>query len=123
MRNFLIRLVINMIALYITASLLPGISISGEFGPLLLVALIFGIVNAIIKPILILLTCPAVIVTLGIFILVINGLLLQITSSLSNGALVIEDFGWAFVGGIVMGIVGVLVELGLSALGLSEKKH
>ena len=123
MRNFLIRLIINAIALSITASLLPGISVNGGLGTLLLVALIFGIVNAIIKPILILLTCPAVILTLGIFILVINGLLLQITSSLSNGALMVEDFGWAFVGGIVMGIVGVVVELGLSALGLSEEKH
>jgi putative membrane protein len=61
-------------------------------------------------------------VTLGIFLLVINGLLLQITSSLSNGALVIDHFGWAILGGIVMGVVGVVVELGLSALGLSEKK-
>jgi putative membrane protein len=122
MRNFFIRLIINALALYITASLLPGISLSGEIGALLLVALIFGIVNAILKPILILLTCPAVIVTLGIFILVINGLLLQITSSLSNGALVVEDFGWAFLGGIAMGVVGVVVELGLSALGLSEDK-
>lgn len=122
MRNFLIRLIINMIALYITASLLPGITVSSEFGALLLVALIFGIANAVIKPILIILTCPAVILTLGIFILVINGVLLQLTSSLSNGALVVEDFGWAFLGGIVMGITGVIVELGLSALGLSEDK-
>lgn len=123
MRNFLIRLIINAIALSITASLLPGIAVNGGLGTLLIAALIFGIVNAIIKPILILLTCPAVILTLGIFILVINGLMLQLTSSLSNGALVVEDFGWAFVGGIVMGIVGVVVELGLSALGLSEEKH
>lgn len=122
MRNFLIRLIVNMIALSITASLLPGISVNGGFGTLALVALIFGLVNAVVKPLLILLTCPMVILTLGIFIFVINGLLLQLTSSLSGGALVVESFGWAFVGGIVMGIVGMLVEMGLSALGLSEEK-
>lgn len=122
-RNFIIRLIINAIALAITASILPGITIAGGTGTLLLVAFVFGVVNAVVKPIIAILTCPAVILTLGLFILVINGLMLLLTSSLvgvENFA--VDGFGTAFIGGIVMGIVAIIVEAVLDALGLDESK-
>jgi len=122
MRNFLIRLIINMIALSITASLLPGIQINGGIGTLVLIALVFGIINAIVKPILIFLTCPAVIITLGLFILVINGLLLLLTSSILGNSFVVDGFGTAFVGGIVMGISAIVIESILGSLGLEKNK-
>lgn len=111
MRNFLLRVLINAVAIAVTASLLPGIQIvNNDIGTLLLIGFVFGIVNAIVKPILTFLTCPFVILTLGLFLLVINGLMLMLTASLSGGRLIVDGFGWAVVGGIIMGIVGIVLE-------------
>ena len=121
-RNFIIRLVINMIALSITASLLPGIAINGGAGTLLLVALVFGIVNSIVKPILLVLTCPFVLLTLGLFIFVVNGLMLLLTSALLGNSFVVNGFGTAIIGGIVMGIAAMIVEWILRQGGLDEER-
>ncbi len=111
MRNFVIRVFINAVAIAIAASLLPGITVTdNDIGTLLIIGLVFGIVNALIKPILILLTCPAVIVTLGLFLLVINGLMLLLTASLIPDRLQIEGLGSAILGGIIMGLVGIVIE-------------
>jgi putative membrane protein len=123
MRGFLVRLLINMVAISLTAELLPGIVVNGGFGTLLLVALVFGIVNAIVKPILILLTCPAVILSLGLFILVINGLMLMLTSSLLGDRFFVDGFGTAFIGGIVMGILALIIEAALRALGFEDEEE
>ncbi len=113
---------INAVALYLTASILPGIHVSSEVGTLLLVALIFGVINSLIKPIIKLLTCPLTILTLGLFIFVINGLMLLLTSALINDPtkFYVDGFGWAFVGGIVMGVIAVVVEFVLDRVGLNE---
>jgi putative membrane protein len=121
MRNFLIRVVINALALAATAYILPGIAVSSDVGAVLLVALIFGVINAIIKPIVVILTLPATILTLGLFIFVINGLMLLLTSSLSGGRLVVAGLGTAILGGIVMGIAAMLIEAVLKAIGLAEE--
>jgi putative membrane protein len=111
MRNFLIRVVINAIAIAIAASLLPGINVAdNDLGTLLIIGLVFGIVNALVKPILVILTCPAVIVTLGLFLLVINGLMLLLTASLIPDRLQVDGLGSAILGGIVMGLVGIVLE-------------
>jgi putative membrane protein len=121
MRNFLIRLVINAIAIAIAASLLPGIDVvDNDLGTYLLIALVFGILNALVKPILVILTCPAIILTLGLFLLVINGLLLRITADLSGGRLIVEGWGSAILGGIIMGLVGMVLE---SVLKLDDNKQ
>lgn len=122
MRNFLIRLIINAIALYLTASLLPGIQLGDDIGTVVIVALVFGIVNAIIKPILLLLTCPFVLLTLGLFILVVNALLLQLTGWLVGDRFTVDGFGTALLGGIVMGLIGLLVEALMGALGIREEE-
>lgn len=120
-RNFIIRLVINAVALYITASILPGIHIvNNEVGTLLVIALVFGIVNAFVKPIVKLLTCPLVILTLGLFIFVINALMLMLTAALLPDRLTVENFGWALLGGIVMGIAAIIVEWVLKSVGFDE---
>ncbi len=111
MRNFLIRVIINAVAIAITASLLPGINVANnDIGTLLIIGLVFGIVNALVKPILILLTCPAVIVTLGLFLLVINGLMLLLTARLIPDRLQVDGLGSAILGGIIMGLVGIVLE-------------
>src|SRR5215470_13284921 len=111
MGKFLLRVIINAIAIAITASILPGIHVvNQDLGTLLIIGLIFGIVNALIKPILSVLTCPFIILTLGLFIFVINGLMLLLTASLSGGRLTIDGFWWAVAGGIIMGVVGLILE-------------
>ena len=119
MRNFIIRVIISAIAITITASLLPGITLTNDtIGTVLIIGLVFGIVNAIVKPLLIFLTCPAVIVTLGLFILVINGAMLMLTASFVE-ALQVDGWGWAIVGGIIMSIVTMVFE---SIMGLDDDK-
>ena len=110
MRNFLLRLIVYAIAIVVVAKLLPGIRVHNSVGSVLLVALIFGIVNALVKPIVKFLTCPLVLLTLGLFSLIINGLMLELTASLSNGALVVENLGWAIVGAILIAIISVILE-------------
>jgi putative membrane protein len=111
MRNFVIRVIINAIAIAITASLLPGITVlNNDIGTLLILGFIFGIVNAFIKPLLMFLTCPAVLLTLGLFILVINGFMLQIAAWFAGDRLIVDGFGAALIGGIVMSIITMIFE-------------
>jgi len=120
-RKFLLRVVINAIAIAITASLLPGIHVvNQDLGTLLIIGLVFGVINALIKPVLTVLTCPFIILTLGLFLFVINGLMLLLTANLSGGRLIIDGFWWAVGGGIIMGIVGLVLE---SVLGVQDRKE
>ncbi|HEX6307068.1 MAG TPA: phage holin family protein [Longimicrobiales bacterium] len=111
---FLIRLVISAAALWVAVALVPGITFSGPWYHLLVVALVFGVVNAFVRPILTLLTCPLILLTLGLFVLVLNALMLWLTSALS-GALGIDfrvgGFLAAFLGGIVFAVVSGLLNL------------
>ncbi len=117
--EFLIRVVINAIAIAVTAALLPGITVvNNDAGTLLIVGLVFGIINALVRPILMVLTCPLIILSLGFFIFVINGCLLSLTSALVHDRLAIDHFGWAIGGGIIMAIVAMVLE---SVLGVRKK--
>jgi len=119
MRNFLLRLVINAIALAVTAAVLPGIHVKNDsIGTLAIVALIFGIVNALVKPIFVILSCPLIILTLGLFMLVINGVMLLITDSLSGGRFTVDGLGWAILGGLVVNVIGQIVE---TVLGVNKQ--
>jgi putative membrane protein len=110
MRDFLIRVVINAVAVAIAAYLIPGIHVTNDLVPLLLVGLILTLVNALIKPILMLLSCPFVLLTLGLFVLVVNGFVLQIADYFSGGALQVDSLWSAVLGGIVMAIVNMVLE-------------
>jgi putative membrane protein len=114
MRILLVWL-INTLALIAVAYLMPSISVS-SFTTALIAALILGLVNAIIRPILILLTLPATIVTLGLFIFVINGLLFWFVGSFIQG-FVVQGFWAGLIGSILFSIVSWL----LSALVLKGK--
>ena len=120
MRDFAIRVLINAVALAVTALLIPGIQVSNnDIVTLLILGLIFGLVNSMLKPILLLLTCPMVILSLGLFILVINGVMLMITDALAGDALMIEGgMSSAIWGGVVMAIVSMALE---AALRLDDK--
>ena len=114
MRILLVWLV-NTLALIAVAYLMPSISVS-SFTTALVAALILGLVNAIIRPILILLTLPATILTLGLFIFVINGLLFWFVGSFIQG-FVVQGFWAGLIGSILFSIVSWL----LSALVLKGK--
>ena len=101
--GFLIRLIVNAVALICVAYVVPGIHVSG-LGGALIAALILGVVNAILRPILVVLSLPLELVTLGLFTLVINALLFWLVGALHVG-LTVDGFWPAFWGAIVMAIV------------------
>jgi putative membrane protein len=109
---FLVRLLVNAAALWVATRLVPGVTYSGEVLPFLGVALVFGIVNSFIRPVAKLLTLPLIIVTLGIFALVVNGLMLWLTSSLSESlglGFHVNGFWAALFGSLVVSIVSTLL--------------
>jgi putative membrane protein len=108
MRNFLIRLFVNALALAAAAWLLDGIQMTGDFFGVLLVALVFGLLNAILKPILLFFSIPLLVLTLGLFALVVNAVLLLITSRLLEG-FEVEGFWTAVLGSIVISLVTMLL--------------
>lgn len=108
MRNLIIRIVINALALWVAAALVGGITLSSDFGQVLLVALVFGVVNAILKPILMVVSFPFLIVTLGLFALVVNAALLMITARLVSGFSV-DGWGAALLGSIVVSLVTMVL--------------
>jgi putative membrane protein len=123
--SFLIRLVINAIALWLATRLVSGLSFDGNLLFLLVVALIFGVVNAIVKPILIFLTFPFLIITLGLFLLVLNGVMLWLTGAISDAADLgfhVSGFGAAFLGGLVVSVVSFVLSLMVGDSGKSRHK-
>lgn len=106
MLGFLIRLLIGALGLWLAAELVPGIEIIGV-GTLLIAALLLGLVNAIMRPLLILLTLPITVLTFGFFLLVINaGMLALVAWALDD--FTIAGFWPAVGGGIVVGVTGWL---------------
>ncbi len=110
MGRFLIRSIVNGVALVITSQIVPGIATRGGLVSVLIIGVVFGIINAIVRPIVKLLSVPLIIVTLGLFILVINALMLLLTSAIVPNYLFVEGFWPAVLGGIVMGIINAILE-------------
>jgi len=102
--RILIRVAINALALWAAAGIIDGISLQEGFWKVLLVAVIFGIVNAVLKPLLVVLSIPFIVVTLGIALIVINALMLLITDYFT-ASLTVDDFGAALLGAIVISVV------------------
>jgi putative membrane protein len=112
--RFLLRLLINAAALWVATRIVSGVTFSGDPVYLFLVALLFGLLNALVRPVLKLLTCPLLILTLGLFTFVINGVILWLTSALSDALGIgfhVAGFWAAFWGALVVSIVSVLLSL------------
>jgi putative membrane protein len=109
---FLTRLLVNGAALWVATRLVPGVTYDGGWVPFVGVAVVFGFVNAFIRPVAKLMAFPLVVVTLGVFSLVINGLMLWLTGALS-GALAlgfhVGGFWAAFLGALVVSVVSTLL--------------
>lgn len=116
MTKFILRWVINAIGLYLAILILPGIDLRSGLVSIIWLALIFGVINALFGPLLKFLTCPLIMLTLGLFTLVINTFLFWLTSVVGQSFgldLIIADPVWwnAFLGGLVVSIVSVILTL------------
>jgi putative membrane protein len=108
------RLLINAAALWAATRIVPGISFDGDWRLLFVVALVFGVLNVAVRPILILLTLPLFILTLGLFTFVLNALMLWLTGAVSDALGVgfhVSGFGAAFLGALVVTVVSFLLSL------------
>ena len=103
MKAFLLRWLITTIAVAVAAKLVPGIHVATAWD-LILAALLLGIVNAFLRPILLLLSLPLILLTLGLFILVVNALMLELVSGIVPG-FTVSGFGSALIGSILISIV------------------
>ncbi len=101
--GFLFRVLVNAAAIYVVAMMLPGIRVSGVWAALA-AGLVLGLVNAIVRPILLVLTFPVTLLTLGLFLLVLNGLCLWLTSAIVEG-FEIAGFWWAVLGALLVSLV------------------
>ena len=102
----LLRWLLNTIALFVVAYLVPGFHYR-DIITLALAALVLGLLNAIVRPILFILTLPLTIVTLGLFLLVLNAIMLEITAAIVPG-FVIDGFGYALLEAIVLAVVSLV---------------
>jgi putative membrane protein len=114
MNKFILRWVINAIALFLAVYLVPGVNLQGGWVSIIWLALIFGLINAFLRPLLKLLTCPLIFLTLGLFTLLINTFLFWLTSQVGQAfgiGFTIEGFWPAFLGGLVVTAVSVVLSL------------
>jgi putative membrane protein len=121
--RFITRLLINAAALWVAIRLVPGVSFEGEWPLLFGVALVFGVLNAVIRPVLFVLTLPALILTLGLFTFVLNALMLWLTSATSDLfglRFHVDGFVAAFLGALVITIVSFALSV---LVGPSRERH
>jgi putative membrane protein len=112
MTKFIIRWAINAVALYVAVLIVPGIDFNGDWTGVLWLALIIGLLNTLVRPLLKFLTCPLIILTLGLFTIIINTLILMLTNSIGqalNLGLTVDGFWSALLGSLVISIVSVIM--------------
>ena len=113
MTRFLLRWIINAIAIFLAIKFVPGIHLESLFS-IIWLALIFGLTNAFLRPLLKLLTCPLIILTLGLFTLLINAFLFWLTGQIGQAfgiAITFHGFWPIFLGALVISIVSIILSL------------
>jgi len=124
--RFITRLLINAAALWAAIRLVSGISFEGEWPLLFAVALVFGVLNALIRPILFVLTLPFFIVTLGLFTFVLNAFMLWLTSAASDLfglRFHVDGFGAAFLGALIVTIVSFVLSALTGGTSQRDRAH
>jgi len=120
--SFLLRVLINGVAIWLATLLLSGLEIVGadstgqKIGIVALIALVFGVVNAVVKPVLKVLALPLYILTLGLFTLVVNALMLMLTAwitEFTDWGLRIDGFWWAVAGALIVSVVSFALSLAI----------
>ncbi|HHE31279.1 MAG TPA: phage holin family protein [Chlorobaculum parvum] len=107
MFRILIHWLVSATAVYVTANMLSGIAIR-SFGAAMIVAVVLGLINVFIKPLLVVLTIPTVVLTLGLFMLVINALMLMLAAWFVDG-FAVSSFWWAVLGSLCISLVSWLM--------------
>jgi putative membrane protein len=124
MKSFITRVIINALAIAATAWLLPGITIGGnKIVTIILVAIVFGVVNAVIKPIFSFVTCGLYVLTLGLFTFIANALMLWVTQYVADWfglVFKIDSFWTAIVGAIIISIVSFILSM---IFGRNGRRH
>ena len=110
--RWVIRLLVLAVVIGVVAELVPGIEVNGGFGALLWISVLFSLVNAILGPVFKLLSLPLIVLSLGLFLLVVNAALLGITAGLSSH-LDVDGFGSAVLGGFLIALFSWLATLAL----------
>lgn len=121
MKGFLTRVLITALGLWLAATIVPGIGVTG-WKSLLAAALVLGIVNAVVRPILVILTLPITLVTLGFFLLVVNGLSFALAAAIVPGFHV-ASLGGAIVGALVVSVTGWFANSFVGSSGRIERVH
>ena len=114
MRQLILRWLFNILGLFAAIEVVSGITYAGPTWKIAIVAAVFGVVNALLRPLLTILTCPLILVTLGLFTFVVNGLLLLLTARLAGGFGVdftVEGLWAAILGAIVVSAVSIVLSL------------
>ncbi|WP_448630816.1 phage holin family protein [Cellulomonas soli] len=126
--GFVVRVIVNGIAIWFATLIVPGLQIVGAaggwntVGVVLLIALVFGLVNAIVKPVVALLSLPLYVLTLGLFTLVVNALMLMLTAWITgqtSWGLRVDNFGTAVLGALLISVVSLV----LSAVVGDRERH
>jgi putative membrane protein len=107
MKQFLINLILSAIAVFVLAALLSGVTIK-DFLTAVVVALVLAVLNAVLKPVLIVLTIPVTVITLGLFLLVINSVIILLAAHLVGGFQV-DDFWWAMLFSVLLTIFNAIL--------------
>lgn len=114
MTRFILRWAINAVAIFLAIRFVPGITLQSGVLSVIWLALIFGLVNALLRPLISLLTCPLIVLTLGLFTLLINTFLFWLTGQIGHLfgiGLTMNGFWPAFLGGVVVTVVSVVLTL------------
>ncbi len=114
MTKFVLRWVINAAGLFAAVWIVPGIEYLGEWTGILWLALIIGLLNALVRPLLKFLTCPLIILTLGLFTIVINTVMLLLTRTIGQSlgiGLMVDGFWSAVLGSLVMSVVSIVMSV------------
>lgn len=105
--NFIVRLLITAAAAYGLSKVLSGVHIN-DFTTAIIFALVLAVLNVLVKPILVILTIPVTIITLGLFLLVINAIIILIADKLMDG-IAIDGFWWAFIFSLVLSVLSSIL--------------
>lgn len=106
--GIILHIILSAVALYVAASIVPGIRFTGSVFELLIAGLLLGVLNAIVKPLLVFLSLPLIVLTLGIFYFIINAIILLLLAAIMS-SLSIAGLGAALLGSIVIGLVNLLL--------------
>ena len=107
--RFLVKLLVNALAVYLTATLLKGVHLN-DFWTAVIVALVLVLLNATLKPILVILTIPATILTLGLFLVVINAIIILAASWLLAPKFSVDNFWWALLFSIILSFINSILQ-------------